>query len=243
MAELTNNLFGLIGQLGEMTFYEKNGKTFARPKHIHQPRRLSRSQLAQREKQSHNNKLWSVLKQAKELYFEGGAGPYYRFMAVNQFSPTVYLTKQQLSSNFALLLPETVVSDGPLPPIEYRLGEHDGSPALLTNLPTKEAEMGKLLLYTLHQRIMKYQYEDDAMPWMQIEVEEVNLNETAINENGWVVLKDERFADPMKGFALVRVVDGHVSHQRIVTHCTYYERFTTEEALLAAAKSYKGLTG
>lgn len=27
------------------------------------------------------------------------------------------------------------------------------------------------------------------------------------------------------------------------TRCTYYEQYTTEEALQAAAKSYKGLTG
>ena len=242
MAELTNDIFGLIGQLGEMTFYQKNGKTFTRPKHIHQPRSLSRSQLAQREKQSHNNKLWRVLRDANEIYFEGGAGPYYRFMAVNQFSPTVYLTKQQLFSNFTLLLPETVVSDGPLPPIEYRLGELDGAPALLTNLPSKEAEKGKLLLYTLHQRILVYQNEENNRPWMEIEVEEVDLGKTATNAEGCVVLTDERFADTMKGFALVRVINGHASHQRIVTHCTYYERFTTEEALQAAAKSYRGLT-
>jgi len=33
------------------------------------------------------------------------------------------------------------------------------------------------------------------------------------------------------------------SPQTIVTRCTYYQQFTTDEALLAAAKSYKGLTG
>lgn len=242
MAEVTNDIFGLIGQLGGMTFYQKNGKTFTRPKHIHQPRSLSRSQLAQREKQSHNNNLWAVLKNAEELHFEGGTGPYYRFMSVNRFSPTIYLTKQQLRNNFTLLLPETVVSDGPLPPIEYHLGDLGGTPALLTNLSAKEAKKGMLLLYTLHQRILVYQDEEYNMPWMEIEVEEVDLSKAATNAEGCVVLTDERFADTMKGFALVRVIDGHASHQRIVTHCTYYERFTTEEALQAAAKSYRGLT-
>lgn len=242
MAELTNDIFGLIGQLGEMTFYQKNGKTFARPKHIHQPRSLSRSQLAQREKQSHNNNLWAVLKNAEALFIEGGTGPYYRFMSVNRFSPTVYLTKQQLRNNYTLLLPETVVSDGPLTPIEYRLGELDGTPALLTNHPYKEAQKGRLLLYTLHQRIVEYQDEALNMPWMDIEVEEVNLSTVATDDEGCIALTGEQFADTMKGFALVRVVDGHASHQRIVTNCTYYERFTTEEALLAAAKSYRGLT-
>jgi hypothetical protein len=47
----------------------------------------------------------------------------------------------------------------------------------------------------------------------------------------------------MLGFALVRLKDGHASRQHVVTRCTYYERYTTEEALQAAAKSYKGLTG
>jgi hypothetical protein len=47
----------------------------------------------------------------------------------------------------------------------------------------------------------------------------------------------------MLGFALVRLKDGHASRQRVVTRCTYYERYTTEEAIQAAAKSYGGLTG
>lgn len=241
MAELTNDIFGLIGQLGGMTFYQKNGKTFARPKHIHQPRRLSRKQLAQREKQSHNNNLWRVLKDTEELYIEGGTGPYYRFMSVNRFSPTVYLTKQQLRNKFTLLRPETVVSDGLLPTIGYQLGELDGTPALLTDLPVEEAQKGKLLLYTLHQIVIVYDNEDDVLPRLTIDMEELDLSKTAINADGCVALTGECFADPMKGFALVRVIDGHASHQRIVTNCTFYERFTTEEALLAAAKSYKGL--
>lgn len=225
-----------------MTFYQKNGKTFARPKHIHQPRRLSRKQLEQREKQSHNNILWRVLKDAKELYIEGGTGPYYRFMSVNRFSPTVYLTKQQLFCGFTLLLPDTVVSDGPLPSIGYQLGELDGTPALLTDLPIEEAQKGKLLLYILHQVVIAYHNEDDVLPRLTLDVEEVDLSKAATNEDGCVVLTDERFADPMKGFALVRIIDGHASHQRIVTKCTFYERFTTEKALQAAAKSYRGLT-
>ena len=240
MAELNNDIFGLIGQLGEMTFYKKNGKTFARPKHIYQPRRLSRKQLERREKLAHNNKLWKVLKDAKELYFEGGVGPYYRFMSVNQYAPTVYLTKQQLSNNFTLLLPETVMSDGPLPPIGYRLSELDGIPVLLTDLSIEEAKKGKLLLYVMEQDVIVYKSKDDVLPRLKLDVEEVDLSAT-VNVDGCVALTGECFADPMKGFALVRVIDGHASHQRIVTNCTFYERFTTEEALLAAAKSYKGL--
>lgn len=94
----------------------------------------------------------------------------------------------------------------------------------------------------MHQYLLRYQQEEDSIPRLKGEVEEVDSS--AITEvNGCVALKGERFADPMAGFALVQVVDGHVAQQRIVTNCKYYERFTTEEALQAAAKSYRGLTG
>ena len=48
--------------------------------------------------------------------------------------------------------------------------------------------------------------------------------------------------DPMNGWALVRVEGDRCSTQTIVTRCTYYERFTTDEALEAAVKTYGGLT-
>lgn len=63
------------------------------------------------------------------------------------------------------------------------------------------------------------------------------------NIKGTLAIAGPRFADPMLGFALVRLKNGRASHQRVVTRCTYYERFTTEEALQTAAKSYGGLTG
>ena len=46
----------------------------------------------------------------------------------------------------------------------------------------------------------------------------------------------------MLGFGIVRINKGHASTQHVVTRYTYYEQYTTEEALQAAAKSYKGLT-
>ncbi len=242
MAQIENNIIDLIGKIDELTVYKRNGKTYTQKSHIHQPRRLSRSQLAQREQLAHNNALWRVFKKAKELHFEGGTGPYYRFMSVNKLSPTVYLTKLQISEGFTLLLPDTVISDGPLPPIGYRLDEMEGQPALLTDLPVKEARKGRLLLYTLRQYESKHQIEGVNIPKLELEVEEVDPEETVTTADGCIALTGERFADPMKGFALVRMVDGHASQQRIVTRCTYYQRFTTEEALQAAAKSYKGLT-
>ena len=59
---------------------------------------------------------------------------------------------------------------------------------------------------------------------------------------GRYVLKDEAFADDMRGWALVMVKGGRCSSQGLVTRCRLYERFTTEEALRASAESYGGLT-
>ena len=49
-------------------------------------------------------------------------------------------------------------------------------------------------------------------------------------------------ANTMLGFGLVHLTDGCAAPQCIVTRCTLYEQYTTEEALQTAAKSYKGLT-
>lgn len=235
MARLLNDVMVMQGQLGDLTIYKRNGKLFVRQKHINQPRRLSRKQLVMRERLAHNNRLWKTMKMGRVLLFEGGAGPYYRFMSVNQHSPTVYLTKNQLYEGYTLLLPETVVSDGPRPPIEYRLGEVDGKAALLTNLTLDAAKEGCLLQYEFTQTVTY------GHPRLKLKVERVEAEEAAVVD-GCVALTGERFGDGMKGFALVHEIDGHVAQQRVVTRCGYYERFTTEEALQEAAKSYKGLT-
>ena len=60
--------------------------------------------------------------------------------------------------------------------------------------------------------------------------------------DGCYALKGKEFANPMRGWALVLVNGERCSPQTIVTRCTYYQRFTTDEALQVAAKSYKGLT-
>jgi hypothetical protein len=60
--------------------------------------------------------------------------------------------------------------------------------------------------------------------------------------DGRLVLVGEEFADDMKGWALVKVIDGRCSPQTIVTRCTLYQQYTTQEALEIAADSYGGLT-
>lgn len=243
MAEVINDTLDISGHLGNLTIYNRNGKKFVRLRHTNQPRRLSRKQLPQKVQLAHNNAVWRVMRLLKEAHYEGSKGTTYdRFRSVNKVSPKVYLTKEQFAKGFTLLLPEIVISDGPLHPITYRLGELEGVPALLTDLPLKDAGKGRLLLYTLHQLIKTNQRAAEDIPRMKGEVEKVDSS--AITEvDGCVALKGERFADPMAGFALVQVVDGHVAQQRIVTNCKYYERYTTEEALLESADSYGGLTG
>ena len=59
---------------------------------------------------------------------------------------------------------------------------------------------------------------------------------------GHLALVGEEFGDEMKGWALVRVSDNRCTPQTIVTRCTLYQQYTTEEALQVAAKSYGGLT-
>jgi hypothetical protein len=70
---------------------------------------------------------------------------------------------------------------------------------------------------------------------------EVSWNEMTL-EDGYYVLKGEEFADPMMGWALVLVKGKRCSPQTIITRCTLYQQFTSEEALQSAIKSYGGLT-
>ena len=82
---------------------------------------LSRKQLAIRERQSHNNALWRALKNTEHVYMEGGDNTTYsHFMSINMESPVPYFTKQQYHSGRALLLPNMIISDGPLQSINYQ---------------------------------------------------------------------------------------------------------------------------
>ena len=60
--------------------------------------------------------------------------------------------------------------------------------------------------------------------------------------DGHLALVGEEFADEMKGWALVKVIDNRCSQQTIVTRCTVYQQYTTKDALERAADSYGGLT-
>lgn len=263
MARQNNDdLLGIEGRVGQLTAYVRNGKKYWRVAHNRKTRRLSRKQLAIRERQSHNNALWRALKTTEHVYMEGGDNTTYsHFMSINMESPVPYFTKQQYHSGRALLLPNMIISDGPLQSINYQLGEVDnptGStdhsaiiPALITDLTPQEVKKDEYLLYVLQQEIITPPGWND-MPYLRITVETITPDDFTLvpttllspykNVKGTLALVGERFADPMLGFALIRLKKGHASRQRVVTRCTYYEQYTTEEAIQAAAKSYGGFT-
>ena len=263
MARQNNNdILGIEGRVGPLTAYVRNGKKYWRVAHNRKTRRLSRKQLAVRERQSHNNALWRALKATEQVYMEGGENTTYsHFMSINMESPIPYFTKQQYHSGLALLLPNMIISDGPLQPVSYQLGEIDSPnispntpvtlPALLTDLTHQEVKKGEYLLYVLQQTVITPLGWSD-MPYLRITVETITPNDFTLvpstllspykNTKGTLALVGPRFADPMLGFAIVRLKDDHASRQHVVTRCTYYERYTTEEAIQVAAKSYGGFT-
>ena len=263
MARIENDIMGIEGRVGGLTTYIRNGKKYVRVSTSHQPRRLSRKQLLVRERQSHNNALWRALKASGHVFMEGGDNTAYNhFMAINMESPVPYIPKQQYHSGNALLLPDMIISDGPLQPISYQFGEIDNPAsstdvpatilALLTDLTPRDAKNDTFLLYVLHQKVITHQDWPDQF-YLSVKVETLSIDDFTLapstllspykSAKGTLALIGDRFADPMLGFALVRLKDGHASRQHVVTRCTYYERFTTEEALQTAAKSYGGLTG
>ncbi len=136
----------------------------------------------------------------------------------------------------ALLMPDIPVSEGTLLPIKQQIGMVDGTPALMTNLKATEwGQPERWMLYTAEQ------LEGDTIPMVRFKVREVPLDDFT-EVDGHLALVDNEFSDKMKGWALVRMAGDRCSSQGIVTRCTYYERFTTEEAKQKAAESYGGLT-
>jgi hypothetical protein len=108
--------------------------------------------------------------------------------------------------------------------------------ALLTDLGKDECSYREeLWLYTAVQT------GEDAIPRVRFSMRKISWRDMTLVD-GRYVLKGEEFADEMKGWALVKVIGDHCSSQTIVTRCTLYQQYTTEEALQAAAKSYGGLT-
>jgi len=218
-----------------ITTYMKQGRMIVRSANSMERRSNTLPQFIQRQKMRHSVALWRALKYCEPMFTQGTTA-YNNFLSLANRLPALYVEKV-LMDNTSFLMPGIPVSDGMLPEIKEELGEVDGMPALITDLKAHDWEpWTKLWLYTAVQsgeyRSIRVQFSKREVNW-----EEMML------VDGHYVLKGEDFSDNMKGWALVLVKGERCSPQTIVTRCTFYQAYTTEEALQKAADSYGGLTG
>ena len=176
-----------------------------------------------------------MLRYCETMFTERG-NAYQNFASLANRLPVVYVERLQME-HASFLMPGIPVSDGTLPTLQQELGEVNGVPTLMTDLKVDDRNFReKLWLYTAEQKI------EGPLPRVRFSKRDVSRREMTVVD-GQLALVGEEFADEMKGWALVRVFDSRCSPQTIVTRCTLYEQYTTDEALQVAAKSYGGLTG
>jgi hypothetical protein len=220
-----------------VTIYERNGQLVTRTATSDEKRSNTRPQFIQRQKMRHTMALWKMLKYGcKKIMFTEHKTAYLNFSSLANRLPAVYVERIRMDQA-SFLMPGIPMSDGTLPTIQLQLGEVNGTPALLTDLANDDwTYRTKFRLYTAVQTL-----ENDFLPRVRFSTREVTWRDITLVD-GRMTLVSEEFADEMKGWALVRVIDGRCSPQGIVTRCTLYQKYTTEEALETAAKSYGGLT-
>lgn len=218
-----------------VTTYMKQGKIITRVSNSNERRSNTLPQFIQRQKMRHTIALWKTMKYCETMFTERQTA-YQNFASLANRLPVVFVPNIGLMCSASFLMPGIPVSDGKLPTINEQLGEIDGTAALMTDLRGEAwVPQTKLLLYTAEQHI------DCDMPQVQFSVREVAWEEMSFVD-GHYVLKGDAFADDMKGWALVLVKGERCSPQTIITRCTLYQQYTTEEALEKAADSYGGLT-
>ena len=218
-----------------MTFYLRQGEIVARVAKSKEKRSNTLGQFVYRQKSRHSVALWHTLTWCKPMFTQHKTN-YQGFISLANRLPVVFVPKKGAMSDASLLMPGIPVSDGTLPTVKQQLGEVEGTAALLTNLKAGDLKHGEeLVLYSAEQVV------EGQAPQVRFSVRKVSLDEMTEVE-GHLALTGEEFADEMKGWALVRMNDDRCSPQGIVTRCSYYEQFTTDEALQEAAKSYGGLT-
>ena len=226
-------IIGRIPSLG-VTKYIRNGVVVTRVStsdgHSNTPK-----QFVQRQRMRHSLALWKELSRWSPMFTEGKTA-YHRFLSLANQLAVVFLPKNKAEVEGSLLMPGIPVSEGNLLAVQLRLGEVDGTPALLTNCKADEVRPFEVfLLYIAEQ-----QFRREDCPIVVFKMREVKRDEFAVVDECLALLNND-FANEMKGWALVRVMGKNCSSQGIVTRCTYYQQYTTEEALEAAAKSYGGL--
>ena len=225
-----------------VTFYTRQGLTVVRSSSSIQPLRRTRAQFDVRMRTRHSVALWRELKCAGRTLFGGtSAYDYGRFRSLAFALPVVYLRRGE--GDCSLLLPGMPVSEGSLPPLHLALGSVGGTAALLSDLRTTDLRPSeRLVLCRARQDV------DFGKPRCHISVGEVSVGDFDVVD-GCLALVGTEFGDPMGGWALVRVAgdDGgatwRCSSQRLVTRCTYYRNFTTDEAFVSAVGSFGGLKG
>lgn len=224
-------LVGRMPQAG-VTYYEKQGRIVVRPsQNGSNPHRCTLKQFIQRQRMRHSIALWHELSECDTLFTEHQSA-YSGFVALANKLPAVFVDKNMADHKASFLMPDIPVSEGKLLTVKEHLGEVDGIAALITNLKKKDLRPGvELRLYTAEQRV------EYGIPKVSFEDRKVKKSELVETEEGLALLGDE-FADENKGWAMVMITGKRCSTQSIITRCTLYEQYTTQEALLAAAKSH-----
>ena len=222
-------------RVGGVTFYKRQGQVIGRVSNSYEKRSNTLAQFKQRQRMRHTIALWKMLRFCETMFTERG-NAYQDFASMANRLPVMFVERLQMDQA-SFLMPGIPVSDGTLPTLQQELGEVDGVPALMTSLKYGEPHFHeKLWLYTAEQRI------EGPLPRVRFSKRDVSRSEMTVVD-GQLALVGEEFADDTKGWALVRVNDNRCSPQTIVTRCTLYQQYTTEDALQTAAKSYGGLTG
>ena len=217
-----------------MTFYMRQGQVVGRSSSSYEKRSNTLPQFIQRQKMRHSVALWKMLSFCRTMFTERQTA-YLNFLSLANRLPVVYV-QNVLMEQASFLMPGIPVSDGKLPAVKQELSEVDGVAALMTDLIYGERQHHeRLWLYTAIQNI------EGPLPRVRFNMREVSRRELT-EVNGHLALVNEEFADEMKGWALVKVIDDRCSPQSIVTRCTLYQQYTTKEALEKAADSYGGLT-
>ena len=214
-----------------VTIYEKQGKRIMRVAHNNKQHRCTLKQFIQRQRMRHSIALWHELSYCDTMFTEHQSA-YSGFVSLANRLPTVFVDTDLAMHNASFLMPDIPVSEGTLLPIKQYLGEVNGVAALVTNLQKKNIIPGmELRLYTAEQ------HNEHHYPQVNFSTRNLTKDELVETENG-LALVGEEFADINKGWALVIVKGQRCSSQGIVTNCTLYQQYTTEEAMLKAVESH-----
>lgn len=214
-----------------ITFYQKQGKTIMRSSSRSKSRGFTMKQFVQRQRMRHTVALWRQLEYCYPMFTEH-ASPYNGFMSLANHLPAVFVTKQEALNHPSFLMPDIPVSNGVLPELKQWLGEVNGVPALMTNIKKYEAPHADNLRLFIAEQTKEY-----STPTVRFRVRNVLKEELVETETG-MALVGEEFADDNKGWAMVIVIGDRCSSQGIVTRCTLYQQYTTEEVRNEAAKTY-----